>query len=225
MTTPHALLAFLIASSLLTITPGLDTALVLRCAALAGPKRAAAAAAGICLGLLTWGLAASIGLGELLKASALAYNVLRLAGACYLIFLGAKLFFRRATSPNPALDSAPAQVASDQSFATNSTSPSESAHRWFLRGLLTNLLNPKVGIFYVTFLPLFIPAHVNVILFSLLLAGIHAFEGVIWFAIIIAAVRPLGRWLRNARVAKTLDRLTGAIFVAFGLRLLLESRS
>jgi len=218
MTTPHALLAFLIASSLLTITPGLDTALVLRCAALAGPKRAAAAAAGICLGLLTWGLAASIGLGELLKASALGYNVLRIAGACYLIFLGAKLFFRRATSPNPALDP-------NQTVGSDSRSLLESPRRWFLRGLLTNLLNPKVGIFYVTFLPLFIPAHVNVILFSLLLAGIHAFEGVIWFAIIIAAVRPLGRWLRNARVAKTLDRLTGAIFVAFGLRLLLESRS
>ncbi len=220
MTTPHALLAFLIASGLLTITPGLDTALVLRCAALAGPKRAAAAAAGICLGLLTWGLAASVGLGELLKASALAYNILRLAGACYLIFLGAKLFFRRATSPNPALDAA----TSDPLAAANPI-PSDSPHRWFLRGLLTNLLNPKVGIFYVTFLPLFIPAHVNVIIFSLLLAGIHGFEGVIWFAIIIAAVRPLGRWLRNTRVAKTLDRLTGAIFVAFGLRLLFESRA
>lgn len=220
MTTPHALLAFLIASSLLTITPGLDTALVLRCAALAGPKRAAAAAAGICLGLLTWGLAASIGLGELLKASALAYNTLRIAGACYLIFLGAKLFFRRAASPNPDLDS-----ATPVNSAASALAPSESPRRWFLRGLLTNILNPKVGIFYVTFLPLFIPAHVNVILFSLLLAGIHAFEGVIWFAIIIAAVRPLGRWLRNTRVAKTLDRLTGAIFVAFGLRLLFESRS
>jgi threonine/homoserine/homoserine lactone efflux protein len=220
MTTPHALLAFLIASSLLTITPGLDTALVLRCAALAGPKRAAAAAAGICLGLLTWGLAASIGLGELLKASALAYNVLRIAGACYLIFLGAKLFFRRATCSNPALD-----AATSDPLTTANSIPSDSPHRWFLRGLLTNILNPKVGIFYVTFLPLFIPAHVNVILFSLLLAGIHAFEGIIWFAVIIAAVRPLGRWLRNARVAETLDRLTGAIFVAFGLRLLLESRS
>jgi threonine/homoserine/homoserine lactone efflux protein len=218
MTTPHALLAFLIASSLLTITPGLDTALVLRCAALAGPKRAAAAAAGICLGLLTWGLAASIGLGELLKASALAYNILRIVGACYLIFLGAKLFFRRAASPNPALDSA---TRADSS----APAPSESPRRWFLRGLLTNVLNPKVGIFYVTFLPLFIPTHVNVILFSLLLAGIHAFEGVIWFGIIIAAVRPLGRWLRNTRVAKTLDRLTGAIFVAFGLRLIFESRT
>jgi len=214
MTTPHALLAFLIASSLLTITPGLDTAPILRCAALAGPKRAAAAAAGICLGLLTWGFAASIGLGALLKASLLAYNILRIAGAAYLIFLGAKLIFRHSISP-----------AAPHDAPSTATSPLDSPHRWFLRGLLTNLLNPKVGIFYVTFLPLFIPARANVILFSLLLAGIHAFEGITWFAIIIAAVRPLGRWLRDTRVAKTLDRITGAIFVAFGLRLLLESRS
>ena len=85
----------------------------------------------------------------------------------------------------------PRRAATSDPLTTANSIPSDSPHRWFLRGLLTNILNPKVGIFYVTFLPLFIPAHVNVILFSLLLAGIHAFEGIIWFAIIIAAVRPL----------------------------------
>jgi threonine/homoserine/homoserine lactone efflux protein len=243
MTTPHALLAFLIASSLLTITPGLDTALVLRSAATGPARRAIAASAGICLGLLGWGLAASVGLGALLAASRIAYNLLRLAGACYLIYLGVKLFFRSAASSASAITTATAQLSEAQldhpddflPEATPAADPSgppssasalfdESPRRWFLRGLLTNLLNPKVGVFYVTFLPLFIPAHLNVILFSMLLASIHILEGVVWFALIITAVRPLSHWLRNTRVAKSVDRLTGAVFVAFGLRLLLSPR-
>jgi RhtB (resistance to homoserine/threonine) family protein len=214
LTTSHALIAFLIASGLLTITPGLDTALVLRTAAVGGERRAIAAGVGICLGVLIWGLSASVGLGALLSASRIAYNVLRVAGACYLVFLGCKMFFRSGL--------ALAQDA-DLDFAlTDKPAKVEDPQRWFVRGLLTNLLNPKVGVFYVTFLPLFIPAGVNVVGFSMLLAVIHVVEGILWFAVLIAAVRPLSIWLRNARVARTLDRLTGAVFVGFGLRLLLD---
>jgi RhtB (resistance to homoserine/threonine) family protein len=212
LTTSHAIIAFLIASGLLTITPGLDTALVLRTAAVGGEKRAMAAGAGICLGLLTWGFAASVGLGALLSASRAAYNVLRVAGACYLVFLGCKMFFRSSLASDQHPDFAQADHSADV----------EDPGRWLVRGLLTNLLNPKVGVFYVTFLPLFIPAGVNVVGFSLLLAGIHVVEGLLWFAALIAAVRPLSLWLRNARVAKTFDRITGAVFVGFGLRLLFD---
>jgi threonine/homoserine/homoserine lactone efflux protein len=214
VTTSHALIAFLIASGLLTITPGLDTALVLRTAAVAGGRRAMTAGAGICLGLLTWGFAASVGLGALLSASRIAYNVLRVAGACYMVVLGCKLFFRSGlafaekTDLNSPLADKPARE--------------EEPRRWFVRGLLTNLLNPKVGVFYVTFLPLFIPAGANVVGFSMLLASIHVVEGILWFAVLIAAMRPLSTWLRSARVAKTFDRITGAVFVGFGFRLLLD---
>jgi len=99
---------------------------------------------------------------------------------------------------------------------------SEDVRPWFARGLFSNLLNPKVGVFYVTFLPLFIPAGVSVVGFSLLLAGIHVLEAVLWFALIIAAVRPLSLWLRRERVATTMDRVTGTVFVGFGLRLLFD---
>ena len=216
MTTSHALIAFLVASGLLTITPGLDTALILRTTAVAGEKRAIAAGLGVCLGLLTWGFSASVGLGALLNASRLAYNVLRVAGACYLVFLGCKMFSRSGLAfiQNPDLD------------PTLARSPTrvDDPQRWFVRGLLTNLLNPKVGVFYVTFLPLFIPAGVSVVGFSMLLAGIHVIEGILWFAALIAAVRPLSHWLRKTRVAKTFDRIAGALFVGFGLRLLLDDR-
>ena len=172
------------------------------------------AGAGICLGLLTWGFAASVGLGALLSASHIAYNVLRVAGACYMVFLGCKLFFRSGL--------AFAEKADSTSPLADKPAREEEPRRWFVRGLLTNLLNPKVGVFYVTFLPLFIPAGANVVGFSMLLASIHVAEGILWFLVLIAAMRPLATWLRNARVAKTFDRITGAVFVGFGFRLLLD---
>lgn len=215
MTTSHALIAFLIASCLLTITPGLDTALVLRTAA-TGRRPAIAASLGICVGLLIWGLSASVGVGILLKASRLAYNVLRVVGAAYLIFLGCKMFVHSGSSSaqNDSLD-----------VAVNSKSAGMVNLRdWFVRGALTNLLNPKVGIFYVTFLPQFIPRGVKVVTFSMLLASIHAIEGVLWFGILIAVVGHVSVWLQQTQVAKVFDRITGTVFVGFGMGLLFDHR-
>lgn len=205
----HALIAFTLAAGLLTITPGLDTALVLRTAAVEGPRRAMLAGAGICLGCLTWGLATAVGLGALLTVSRLAYGALRLAGACYLIALGVRMLWRAR---------APHRIALQADLP-------DRAGRWFTRGLLTNLLNPKVGVFYVTFLPQFIPAGVSVTWFSVLLAGIHATEGILWFALLTLATRPLGTWLERPQVARTIDRATGVMLVGFGLGLLAERRT
>jgi threonine/homoserine/homoserine lactone efflux protein len=195
---------------------GLDTTLVLRTAAIEGPRRAIFAGFGICCGCLTWGLAASFGLGALLSASQLAYTLLRIAGACYLIFLGTTMLLRKSSSIAAMDDLLSAPVR--ESLGNT------SAGRWFIRGLLTNLLNPKVGIFYVTFLPQFIPAGVAVTSFSMLLAAIHATEGILWFFLLTLTTRSLSRWLRRPRVAKTLDRATGAVLVGFGLRLVLDNR-
>jgi threonine/homoserine/homoserine lactone efflux protein len=174
------------------------------------------AAVGICFGLLTWGLAASVGLGALLAASQVAYGALRLAGACYLIFLGVKMLLRKRHSAAAINDASSSPVFPG--------AVSASAPRWFVRGLLTNLLNPKVGVFYITFLPQFIPAGVAVIRFSMLLAAIHATEGILWFCLLILATRPLSRWLRRPSVAQTLDRATGTVLVGFGLGLVLDNR-
>lgn len=203
VTTLQAILAFTAAAALLTITPGLDTALVLRTAAVEGPRRAVLAGLGICLGCLTWGLAASAGLGALLLLSSVAFDVMRWAGAAYLLFLGVQLFFRRHSGSGPE--------------AASQVSP----RGWFLRGLLTNLLNPKVGVFYLTFLPQFVPAGVQVTPFSMLLASIHALEGLIWFALLIALTRPLSAWLARPAVVTNLDRATGLLLIGFGVRLFL----
>lgn len=97
--------------------------------------------------------------------------------------------------------------------------------RWFIRGLLTNLLNPKVGVFYITFLPQFIPSHVNVIGFSVLLALIHAIEGIVWFVALVLLTQPIARWLRHPRTRTVLNRITGGVFIFFGVRLVLARKS
>jgi len=208
MTVPEALAAFAVAGGLMTITPGLDTALVLRTAAVEGPKRAALAGAGICLGTIVWGAAVAFGLGALLAASSLAFEVLKWAGAAYLVWLGLKLILRPRTHFEVGGAGAPAV----------------SGAAWLRRGLFTNLLNPKVGVFYVSFLPQFLPTGVPAAPFLLLLACLHAAMGVIWFAALIGATRPIAGALQKARVVQWLDRLTGGVFLGFGVRLAFERR-
>ncbi|SAI70092.1 LysE family efflux protein [Bordetella ansorpii] len=202
-----AILGFTLTALLLTLTPGLDTALVLRTAAVEGGRKAMMAGGGIVTGVLIWGLVAALGLGAVLAVCRLAYTLLQIAGAAYLLWLGWKLI-------SGALKSRPTLPAGDP--------PLVRGERWFLRGLLTNLLNPKVGVFYVSLLPQFVPADVPVVGFSVLLAGIHAAMGLFWFAALVLATRPLARWLRRPTVMRSLDALTGLALMGFGLRLALS---
>jgi threonine/homoserine/homoserine lactone efflux protein len=192
---------------LLTITPGLDTALVLRTAAVEGGKQALLAGIGICFGCLLWGAAASFGLSALLAVSGFAYKVLRIVGAIYLGYLGIKLVVRAFASTSSNSGAEPEEYAS------------RDGSLWFKRGLLTNLLNPKVGVFYLSFLPQFIPTGVPVWSFSVLLALIHATEGLLWFLLLTNATELISSWLRQRRVVMALDSAMGAIFIAFGLKL------
>lgn len=196
-------LAFIAAASLLTITPGVDTAIVLRAVAVDGRRPALMAAAGIAIGCLIWGAAVSLGLGALLHASERAYTVVKFVGAVYLIWLGCRLLFK----PRDTFDSAAGNVA-----------PLHS-HDAFWRGLLTNLLNPKVGVFYVTFLPQFVPLGASVAGYSFFLACLHVMLTLAWFAVLIAATIPLSRFLRRPALIKVLDRVTGSVLVAFGIKL------
>src|SRR5437899_11948309 len=100
MSVAHALLAFTITAGLLTVTPGLDTALVLRTAAVEGKRRAMEAGTGICSGILGWGLATSTGFTALLALSRFVFIVLRIGGACYLLYLGARRLLRRLSCPH-----------------------------------------------------------------------------------------------------------------------------
>lgn len=209
MNVPEALIAFSIAAGLLTITPGLDTALVLRTAASEGPKKAALASAGVCLGTIVWAAAVALGLGALLAASELAFTMLKWAGAAYLVWLGLQLILR----PRSRFEVGAAKLPRDGGDWT-----------WFWRGLLNNLLNPKAGVFYVSFLPQFVPQHVAAAPFMLLLGCIHASMAVPWFGLIIGATRPISGALQRADVVRWLDRLTGGVFLGFGVRLAMARR-
>jgi threonine/homoserine/homoserine lactone efflux protein len=208
LTVAQALAAYLLAAGLLTITPGLDTALILRTAAVEGPKRAVLAALGINIGCLIWGAAVALGLGALLQASALAFTALKWAGAAYLLWLGLNLILK----PRDRFDVTSGARSDGGDFA------------WMRRGLLTNLLNPKIGVFYISFLPQFLPQGVAAAPFIFLLAVIHVVIGSAWSACLIGATRPIAGLLQRAAVVRWLDRITGGVFLGFGVRLALERR-
>lgn len=207
MTPVEAILGFTAAAALLTILPGLDTALVLRTAAVEGPRRAALAGLGITLGCLVWGTAVAVGLGALLAASQLAFTILKWAGAAYLLWLGVGLLAR----PRQAFD-----------LGADGAAPTGGEFAWMRRGLLTNLLNPKIGVFYVSFLPHFVAQGVPAGPFLVLLAALHGLIGLTWFALLILATRPLARALKRPAVVRWLDRVTGGVFIAFAARLAMQ---
>jgi threonine/homoserine/homoserine lactone efflux protein len=210
MTLGVAVLSFAVVATALTVTPGLDTALVLRAALTRGRSEAAATGAGIVAGLFVWGAAAAVGVSALLTASELAYDMLRYAGAAYLVWFGVRLLVR-ALRPGPAAEE-PHGAAAD------------SPWRAIRTGLATNLLNPKVGVFYVALLPQFLPAGSDPLLVGLLLAGVHALLSVVWFALLIALATVLSRWLRRPATVRAIDGVTGVTLLGFGARLAFTGR-
>ena len=208
-----AVLAFAAAAGLLTVTPGLDTALVLRTAAVEGAGEARFAAFGICTGCLIWGTATSLGLTGLLAVSKLAYNAVRIAGACYLVYLGIRMWVRKREF-NIEMDPLSDAAARNEN----------GGHRWLVRGLLTNVLNPKVGVFYITLLPQFIPRGGGIMTYSFLFTFVHVAEGLLWLTLLTIAVGPLRSWLRRPAVTRGLDCGTGTVLIGAGLGLALERR-
>ncbi|MET7330279.1 LysE family translocator [Nonomuraea sp. NPDC051941] len=186
--------------ALLTLTPGLDTALILRTSLLASRRAAWGVTLGIQLGTLTWGVLTAAGLSALLAASRLGYEILRWAGVAYLVWMGLRMLLAKAAPHDEP----------------------EQAVRFgggFRRGLVTNLLNPKVGAFYVAMLPHFIPDGAPHAVMGLVLAGVHVAEGLLWSAALIGFASLVGGFLRTPAVRRFLDRLTGVVIVGFGIRL------
>ncbi|WP_160108727.1 LysE family translocator [Pseudomonas izuensis] len=200
------LLAFTFAATLLTLTPGLDTALVLRTATVEGKQQAFRAALGINAGCLLWGAAVAFGLGALIAVSELAYNGLKYCGAAYLAWLGLNMLLR----PRSALSPAEADARPNAN--------------WFLKGMMGNVLNPKVGIFYVSFLPQFIPQGHNLIAWTFGLVSIHVVLGLLWSSTLIGATQQLAGVLRREKVITWMDRTTGLVFVLFAARLAFSKR-
>ncbi|WP_405693771.1 LysE family translocator [Streptomyces sp. NBC_01185] len=209
MATGTSLWSFALVVGLLTLTPGLDTALVLRTAALGRRARAWGVVLGIQSGTLAWGALTSLGVTALFTASHIAYEVLRWAGAAYLLWIAFRMvrdtFRDRATAETPAA----------------LTTGADTLSAGWRQGALTNLLNPKMGAFYVAVLPQFVPAGADHFSTGLVLTGVHIALGVVWSALLIAFATVLGTWLRKPRARALLDRVTGAVIAGFAVRLAL----
>ncbi|MCC8248516.1 LysE family translocator [Saccharothrix luteola] len=203
-----ALLAFTVAAVLLTITPGLDTMMLLRMVLGGGRKAGLVGGFGTTLGCLVWGAASIAGLTALLVASQFAYDVVRYAGAAYLLWLGGSALWkswRGGTVDRPAdvLAITPAQA---------------------LRiGFTTNLLNPKIGVFYLSLLPQFLPSDQASAGWGALLVGVHVAIGQVWQIVVVWLAGRAVVVLTKPAVRRWTERLTASVLVGFGLKMAFDS--
>lgn len=208
-----AILSFSVAALLVTLTPGLDTALVLRTAMVEGPRRGMIAGAGITLGVLIWGIAAAAGVGSLAAISPLAYQALRIAGALYVLWLGAQMLWSAA------------QIWRQKTAAPKVSAEAVRQPNWFFRGLMTNLLNPKAGLFYAGLMPQFLPRDhfgpAGLIAFGAGLALIHCVFGLIFFALITSAAGRASAFLARPNVRAGIEGTTGLVLCLAAAALLL----
>jgi len=202
-----SLLVFAGVAALLTLTPGADTLLVVRNVLARGRHAGVLTTLGICAGCFIHAVLSAIGVSLILLHSAMAFETLKLAGAAYLIVLGGQSIWASRRAWDPRLP----------------TSGSRRSHS-FLEGLVTNVLNPKVAIFYLAFLPQFIRPADAVLLKSLLLAGIHVGMGLVWLSALSLFVGRVRTVLERGGLQRKLQAVTGGVLIALGVRLALERR-
>ena|SRR5262245_41198229 len=195
------LLPFLALSAIVVVTPGVDMALVTKNALLHGRRAARATALGVNLGIFIWTLAAALGLAAVIAASAVAFTAIKLAGAAYLVYLGVRTL-----------------LGSHEPVAV---APRGNAFR---QGLASNLLNPKIAVFFTSLLPQFVDAQHAQPQDLLLLGVLFNCLGVIWL-LAYASLAARGRdLLARPRVKRALDRVSGVALVGLGVRLAFERR-
>jgi RhtB (resistance to homoserine/threonine) family protein len=200
------LVAFVGVAAVLTILPGADMALVMRNVLVLGRPRTMLTIAGIACGCVIHATASALGMSAVLATSATAFAVMKTAGAAYLVWIGVQSF-----RPKEAV------AETGRSREARATAP-------FAQGFLTNLLNPKVAIFYLTFLPQFIAPGEPLLRRSLFLAGIHIAMGVVWLSAYAWFIERLGTVLARPNVKAWLERATGGLLIALGVRLAWDRR-
>ena len=201
------LLGFALFSLLLTVTPGADTALVTRAALAGGRPAGFGAVLGVSSGLLLHAALSALGLSVILARSAALYEGVKLAGAAYLLYLGLRALWEARHTAQASGEAAPARLGFAAALA---------------QGLTTNVLNPKVALFYLTVLPQFVLAGEGTLRHALGLALIHFSWCVVWLGALVLLIGSLAPRLRTPRVRAALERVTGGAMVLLGLRVALE---
>ncbi|MFV0575326.1 MAG: LysE family translocator [Vibrio sp.] len=207
----HSMGAFLVAITILTLTPGLDTALVIRNTTRSGSLDGCVTSLGICCGLFVHATLSAIGISAILLQSAELFHAMKLIGAAYLVYLGITGLISIYKGQGK-LDLTSGTVA--KTF---------SAKRSFREGVLSNVLNPKTAVFYLAFLPQFINPENSPLLQSLFMASIHFVIAMIWQCGLATMVHSAKNWLQNSSAMKWMEGVTGVVLVTLGLKLALSS--
>lgn len=197
---------------LLTLTPGADTLLVVRSVLARGQRSGFLTVLGICCGLFVHATLSALGLSLILLRSAEAFEAVKLAGAAYLIFLGGQSVWGAIRG----------EARADPRAEPGRLPAAGATRRAFVEGLLNNVLNPKVAVFYLAFLPQFINPGDPVLAKSILLAGIHFVQGIVWLSCVTLFVGRMQTVVAHPRVRRTLEAVAGLVLVGFGARLALE---
>jgi threonine/homoserine/homoserine lactone efflux protein len=190
---------FAITSLVLIALPGPDQALIMRNALVGGRSAGVRTMLGGASGLTLHAGAAALGVSALLATSAAAYATLKLVGIAYLVYLGVRMLL----------------------FARRPADPEEESRggRWFAQGFVSNALNPKVALFFLTFVPQFLPQTGSTLPVALVLSAIFAAIYLAWFSGLVAVVGLAGRALRRPTVKAWIERVTGSALIGFGIRL------
>jgi threonine/homoserine/homoserine lactone efflux protein len=204
------LLGFLGISILVIVTPGQDTALTIRNTLLGGRRAGGFTALGVSTGQAVWAVATSAGIAAVLVASEPVFLALKLAGAAYLVFLGGQ-----------ALWSA---LRGGQHRHVEASGPRLHAAIAFRQGVVSNIGNPKMAVFFTSLLPQFVPGEGASFAGLLVLGLAFCAMTLVWLAGYAAAVARAGDFLRRSEIRRTLDGLMGAVLVALGIRLATEHR-
>jgi len=207
---PLDLWTFLIAITLLTMTPGADTMIVIRNTLRGGAKDGLVSSLGICSGLFVHATLSAIGISAILLYSAAAFTVLKTLGALYLLWLGfnsLKSFWHTKKMHQKAVEQKPF------SFRIS-----------LQEGFLSNVLNPKAVVFYMAFLPQFISHEHSALAQSLFLALIHFTIAMIWLGLLIYTIVSANNFITKKSVRQSLDAISGIVMIALGIRLFLEKR-
>nr|WP_269330531.1 LysE family translocator [Kineosporia babensis] len=207
---PQQLVPFLAVALVLTLTPGPDMALVLRNGVRGGSRVAWWTGLGCCAGIAGYAAASAIGLAAILAASATAFLIIKLLGAAYLIYLGVTALWHARTKPDQHVEPA----------AAAAVGPGQA----FRQGLLSNLLNPKIALIFLTLIPQFVSPGEAALPTTGTLAVAFLLLAVLWWRIFSLAVGNLGRVLSRERVRVTIERVTGGVLIALGLRVALTAR-
>ncbi|MFW5438452.1 LysE family translocator [Paenibacillus apiarius] len=207
---------FLLMSIALILTPGADTALVTKSTIVYGKRGGTATAVGTSVGIIIHTCAAAMGLSVLLAQSAVLYETVKWAGAVYLIYLGISSLISKGSNSHK---DAPSSV-DDADVAMGRS----SVIKCFSQGVLTNVLNPKVALFFLTFLPQFVRSDTASFTQYLTMGLIYAFLLIVWLLMFVYFIHAFRKWLQKPSVHKTIERVTGLVLIGFGLKVAFEHR-